>query len=111
MVQHVRIGHEPFSLFTLDVEAKHSTAYHHSDLRILFDRELSKLRNFKTNEIIVCMDVDDFAIYLLDKGASFQPGLLVFSVKDGEIVELLRQNLQIPPVVGVFFSSLLHDES
>jgi len=111
VVQHVCVGHKPFSFFTFNVEAKHSTTDHHSDLRILLNWELRKLRNFKTNEIIVCVDIDDLAIYLLYKGAPIQPGLLVFSVKDGEVVELLRQNLQIPPVVSVFFPSLLHDKS
>jgi len=109
VIKHISVGNEAISLHTLDLDSEDATRHHHADLRVLLQRELTIVWYLIADSIIILLDVPDLLANLVLERATFEPGSLLLRVKDGEVVEGLRQNIYVLIVPGRLLPALLHD--
>ena len=111
VIKHVSIGHKSICFHTHHLDAKDSASHHHSNFRVLLQRELSILGDFRANRVVVLLNVLDFLADLVLEGAAFKPCALYLGVKDGEIIERLGQYIDVLVEPRVGLSPLLHNIS
>ena len=109
MIKHVCVGNEAVSLYTVYLDTKDAAADHHTDLRVLLERELSVLRHLIADGVVVLLDVANLLADLVLVGAAFEPRALFLSVKDGEVVECLGQDICVLVKVGHILALVLHN--
>ena len=109
MVKHIGVGDESVSLHAIDIDSENTTGDHHTNLRVLLQGELAIVRHLSANQVVIGLDVDDFLGDLVLEGTALEPGTLSLSVKDGEVVERLGQDVNVLIEPGTFLFALLHD--
>ncbi len=95
MIQHISIRHKSVCLDPLDLNSENATGYHHSDFRVLFQRELTIFGHLVAYCVIVLLDVFYLLADLILKGTAFEPSALHLRVKNGEVIESLWQNINV----------------
>ena len=108
MIKHVSVGDEAIGFHPLNVNTKDAASDHHSNLRVLLKSELAILGHLIANRVIVLLYVSDFIRDLVLERATLQPSPLLLSVEDWEVVESLRQNINVFIEGCDLFTSLLH---
>lgn len=108
MIEHVSIGDEAVGFHSLNINTKDATSDHHSNLRVLLKRELAIFGHFVANRVIVLLYVSDFVRDLVLEWAALEPRPLLLRVEDREVVERLRQNVNVFIKGRDLFASLLH---
>ena len=111
VVEHVCVWDESISLHTLDGDAEDPARDHHSDLRVLLQRELLVLWHLLADKLIVDFDVFDFLIDLVQEWTSSEELLLVFGEKDWEVSQALWEDVEVLCEGGIFLASLLEQIS
>ena len=109
VVQHIGVRHEAIGLHTLYLDAKDATGDHHSNLRVLLQRELTIVGHFVADRVVVLLDIADFLADLLLERASLEPCSLFLRVEDGEVIESLGQNVDVLVEERALLAALLHD--
>ena len=109
MVQHVSVRHETISLDSLDLHTEDSTRNHHTDLRVLLERELSVLRYLVADGRVVQVDVLDLISDLILNWTALKPESFVHSVEDREVVKCLGQDVDELVEPRLLFTFFLHD--
>ena len=111
VVQHICVGDESISLHSLDIDAEDATGNHHSNLGVLLKGELFILGHLCANGVVVLLDVADFFTDLVLERTALEPGSLLLSVKNGEVVESLGQNIDVLVKERRILPALLHNVS
>ena len=109
VVKHIGVGDESVSLHAIDIDSENTTGDHHTNLRVLLQGELAIVRHLSANQVVIGLDVDDFLGDLVLEGTALEPGTLSLSVKDGEVVERLGQDVNVLIEPRTFLFALLHD--
>ena len=108
VIEHVSVGYKAIGFHSLNINAKDATSDHHSNLRVLFESELAILGHLVANRVIVLLNVSNFVRDLVLEGAALEPSPLLLRVEDREVVESLRQNINVFIEGSDLFTSLLH---
>ena len=110
VIKHVGIGDKAVGLDTIYLDAENTTRDHHSDFRVLTERELSEFRDFLANKVVVSLDINNFLFNLIKEGAALEDLLFLIGKEDREVRIGLRQYVDIDIPFGVRFPTLLHNK-
>ena len=108
MIKHVSVRDKTIGFHSLNVNTEDAASDHHSNLRVFLKGELAIFGDLVANRVIVLLYVSDFIRDLVLEWATFKPGPLFLSVEDWEIVESLRQNIDVFIKWCDLFAPLLH---
>ena len=108
MIEHVCVRDEAISLDSFNLDAEDSTSHHHSYFRVFLKRELTIIGHLIANRVIVLLNISNFLRDLILKGTALEPGPLLLGVKNGEVIESLRQDVDVLVENGLLFATLLH---
>ena len=109
MVKHVCVRNETICLDAFYLDTENTTGNHHSNLRILLQRELSIVRHFIANRVIILLDVTNLLGDLVLEWATLEPSSFLLCVEDGEVIERLWQNINVLVEDSFLLAALLHN--
>ena len=95
MVKHISIWDKSISLNTLHLDSEDATGDHHSNLRVLFQRELTIVWHLIAYSIVVLLNVSYFFSDLILEGTALEPGSFLLGVENGEIIESFWQYIDV----------------
>ena len=109
MVKHISVRHETICLDAFHLDAENTTGDHHANLRILLQRELSIVRHFMANHVIVLRYVLNLLGDLVLEWAALKPRSFLLCVEDGEVIEGFWQNIDVLVEDSFLLAALLHN--
>ena len=107
MIKHICQGNERVGLDLVNGDAKDPTCNNHPHLGVLFQVKLLEGGHLEADEVVVLLNFLNFLFYLIDKSTSLKPLLLILREKDGELGDVLRQQVDVGLPRRAFLLDLL----
>jgi len=109
MVQHVCKRNKTICFNIVYLDTENTTRYNHPHFRILFQCKLFKVWHFFANQIIIRLDIINLFQNLIQKWTALQILHFLIRKENWEIIQTLRQNIQVLKKLNIIFLLLLKD--